>query len=78
MSPTVNNLAIDQLSVEERLELMGRLWDSIPETPEDLPVPEWHRQELERRIQAADADPDAGIPWPEVKSRLRRGRMGVL
>jgi putative addiction module component (TIGR02574 family) len=59
------------LTVEQRLELIGKLWDSIPDSLDELPVPNWHRQELERRLAAADADPDAAIPWEEVKRRLR-------
>ena len=59
------------LSVEQRLELIGELWDSIPDSINELPVPEWHREELERRLAAANADPDAAIPWEEVKKRLR-------
>ena len=59
------------LSVEQRLELIGELWDSIPESLEELALPEWHRQELELRLAAADADPDAAIPWEQVKRRLR-------
>jgi putative addiction module component (TIGR02574 family) len=58
------------LSVEQRLELIGELWDSIPDSLDELPVPDWHRQELKRRLAAADADPDAAIPWEEVKRRL--------
>ncbi len=60
------------LTVEQRVELIGELWDSIPDSTDALPVPEWHRQELERRLAAADADPDAAIPWQEVKRRLRK------
>jgi putative addiction module component (TIGR02574 family) len=59
------------LTVEQRLELIGELWDSIPDSLNELPVPEWHQQELERRLAAADADPEAAIPWEEVKRRLR-------
>ena len=59
------------LSVEQRLELISELWDSIPDSLDTLPVPEWHREELDRRLAAADANPDAGIPWEEVKRRLR-------
>jgi putative addiction module component (TIGR02574 family) len=62
---------IDQLSVIERLELISRLWDSIPESAEALPVPDWHREELERRIAEADAAPESGIPWEQVRSELR-------
>ena len=59
------------LTVEQRLELIGELWDSIPDSLDELPIPEWHREELERRLAAAEADPDAAIPWEEVKKRLR-------
>ena len=60
------------LTVEQRIELIGELWDSIPDSVETLPVPDWHRDELERRLAKADADPEAAIPWEEVKRRLRR------
>jgi putative addiction module component (TIGR02574 family) len=59
------------LSVEQRLELIGELWDSIPDSVDELPVPDWHREELERRLAAADAEPDAAVPWEQVKKRLR-------
>jgi putative addiction module component (TIGR02574 family) len=72
MSQSPPELDIQQLSVPERLELIGRLWDSIPDTTEAMPVPEWHKEELERRLASADADPNAAIPWDEVKKRLRK------
>ena len=59
------------LSVEQRLDIIKLLWDSIPDSLDELPVPEWHREELERRLASADADPDAAIPWEQVKRRLR-------
>ncbi|MDX6306524.1 MAG: hypothetical protein QOI77_3493 [Blastocatellia bacterium] len=59
------------LTVEQRLELIGELWDSIPDSLDELPLPQWHREELERRLAAADADPSAAIPWEQVKRRLR-------
>jgi putative addiction module component (TIGR02574 family) len=59
------------LTVEQRLELIGELWDSIPDSLNELPIPEWHREELERRLAAADANPDVSIPWEEIKRRLR-------
>ncbi len=37
---------------------------------EDLPLPDWHIREVERRRAAAEADPGAGIPWEIVKARL--------
>jgi putative addiction module component (TIGR02574 family) len=68
---SVHDLDIERLTVAQRLELIAHLWDSIPDTMEALPTPEWHKQELERRLADADANPEAAIPWDVVKSRLR-------
>ncbi len=70
MSPTLQQLGIDRLSVDERLELISQIWDSLSEIPEAPPIPAWHIRELERRMASADADPKAGIPWEVVKARL--------
>lgn len=57
-----------RLPPEERIELLGEAWDAIAASPEDVPIPEWHVEELERRL----AEPDANyIPWEEVRDRLR-------
>lgn len=71
MFPVLSELKVEELPVSKRLELIGLLWDSIPDTPESPPLPGWDRQELERRLAAADAAPEAAIPWEEVKKRLR-------
>lgn len=72
MAQSLSDVAIKQLSVAQRLDLISVLWDSIPDSLEELPIPEWHREELERRLIAADADPGEAIPWEEVRQRLRR------
>ena len=72
MAQSLSDVAIKQLSVAERLDLISELWDSIPDSLDELPMPDWHREELERRLAAADADPDAAIPWEEVRDRLRK------
>jgi putative addiction module component (TIGR02574 family) len=74
MSPSLQELGIDRLSPSERLDLIAAIWDSIPDTLEDLPLPEWHRAELERRLAASEADPGAGASWDQVKARLRERR----
>ena len=55
----------------QRLEWIALLWDSIPESAEAWPIPEWHRQELDGRLATADAAPEAGIPWEQAKARLQ-------
>jgi putative addiction module component (TIGR02574 family) len=73
MSQSLQQFGIDRLSIPERLELIGQIWDSIAEADEELPLPDWHRLELERRRADAEADPGAGIPWEIVKDRLADG-----
>jgi putative addiction module component (TIGR02574 family) len=72
MPQPLPDLDIDRLTVPQRLELIGQLWDSIPDEAVASAMPEWHRQELDRRLAAADAAPEQGIPWEQVKARLQR------
>ena len=54
MSPTLKELGIDRLSSEERLRLIEDIWETL--TPiHQLEIPEAHREELDRRLAAADA-----------------------
>ncbi|HYN23196.1 MAG TPA: addiction module protein [Thermoanaerobaculia bacterium] len=59
-----------RLPVEERMELAETIWDSLEQITEQPPLPAWQRQVLDERIEADDADPDAGSPWDEVKQRI--------
>ena len=68
--PLPDNLS--HLTVPQRLELIGRLWDSIPdEEAIATAVPDSHREELDRRLAGADADPEHSVPWEQVKASLR-------
>jgi putative addiction module component (TIGR02574 family) len=61
------------LPVAERILLVEDLWDSIAAVPEAVELTIEQREELDLRLEAYHRDPDAGSPWDEVKSRLRRG-----
>ena len=59
-----------KLPVDERLKLVESIWNSIAEFPDSLELTKAQRQELDRRLEAYEADPTAGIPWSELKSQL--------
>jgi putative addiction module component (TIGR02574 family) len=61
---------IAALSVEERLDLIERVWDTLCETPEKILVPAWHIDAIDRAVEAHESDPDAGAAWDEVKQRI--------
>ncbi len=70
MSVNIEALGIDRLTVGERLELIEKIWDSLPADIAPGDVPPWHMAELARRCVAAEAQPGLGKPWREVLSRL--------
>ena len=60
-----------KLSVDERIQLVGDIWDSIAAVPEAVPLSNAQRAELDRRLDAYHRDPTAGSPWDDVRQRVR-------
>ncbi len=63
-----------RLSVEERIELVEAIWDSVAEdaSVESLPVSEAHREELDRRLADWRDNPETASPGEEALDRLKR------
>jgi len=65
-----------QLSLEEQLELVEALWDSIAEHNAIPPLTDAQKAELDRRIADHEANPDDVVDWNDVKaaalSRIKR------
>ena len=58
-----------RLSAAEKLELIGKLWDSI--APEDHPpLTEAQMAELDRRQAEHERDPSSALSWEDVKAKL--------
>ena len=61
----------DALSVDEQIDYVQSLWDHIAARPEDVPVPDWHREILAGRLEEAHrANKDQGRDWEEVEKDL--------
>ena len=60
------------LPVAKRVRLVEAIWDSISAVPEALPLTEWQKQELDRRLAEFEANPDEGLTLEEVFARIRR------
>lgn len=54
----------------ERLELAQELWDSVDGTEIELPLTEAQRNELDRRLEEYERDPDGGRDWEVVRAEL--------
>jgi len=70
--PAIN---LDELTPEQQLQLLEDLWDRLSERPANIPLTEEVRAELDRRLDAVEADIRAGRPlgrpWSEVRDRLQ-------
>jgi putative addiction module component (TIGR02574 family) len=51
---------------------MGSSRDSISAVPDALPLTQWQKDELDRRLAEFEADPDSGLTLEEVFARIRR------
>lgn len=61
---------IRRLSVEERIRLIGDIWEGIHADSEPPPLTDAQRSELRRRIAEHKRDPSSAIPWEEAFARL--------
>ena len=62
------------MSVAERIQLVGDIWDSIAAVPEALPLTAVEKEELDRRLAAYAQNPDEGIPWDELREKVRKAK----
>lgn len=60
-----------QLSVAERIQLVEDIWDSLAVVPDAVLLTEEQQAELDRRLEAYQANPSEGISWSDLKNKLR-------
>ena len=65
---TLPNLDIENLTAEERLALIEKIWDSL--TPDEVGLTDAQRDEFERRLDELERNPDQAVPWAEARRRL--------
>lgn len=67
---TLPALNLNKLTPEEKLRLLEEVWDSLAAEPADVPLTEWQRRELDRRLDDVEREGPAGIPWERVLSEI--------
>jgi Putative addiction module component len=71
MAVKIESFGIDHLSVGDRLELIERIWESLPEFIAPQDVPDWHLAELVKRRATAESTPGIGKPFRDVLTPLQ-------
>lgn len=67
MNPTLRDL-----SIEQRMRLVEELWDSIAADQQALPLTDEQRVELDRRLDAYEADGNPGRPAEIALADIRK------
>jgi putative addiction module component (TIGR02574 family) len=63
-----------ELSISERIQLAEDIWDSIAATPRSIVLTEAQREELDRRMEDYQRNPEEGTSWETVKNRIVDGK----
>ncbi len=63
---------LDKLSTDERLELIERVWDSLSNRPEAIPLTNQQRLDLDDRLDELERNGPDGLSWEEVVREARR------
>lgn len=64
--------ALFKLGVAERIQLVEDLWDSIARDEEVIGLPASVKEELHRRKDALDRNPESARTWEQIKYRIRK------
>lgn len=70
MSIRVETIDFSHLTVQERLLLAQRLWDSVRPALDSEPISEEELAELDRRWSSLIADPSRASDWRDVQDRI--------
>jgi putative addiction module component (TIGR02574 family) len=69
-------IEVDSWPVEDRIRLVQEVWDRLADQGHPLELSETVKNEIDQRLAAHAANPNAAIPWEQVEAdalaRLRR------
>ena len=65
-------LEIKKLSIPEKILLLEEFWNEIAVQQSKIPVPESHKEELNKRLERFRRDPGNLISLEELKERISK------
>lgn len=61
---------LQRLSPAEKFALAIELWDELSSNPDEIPVTEQQLNEMDRRFEEYQRNPDKVVSWEDVKARI--------
>jgi len=66
------SLPLDQMTVEEKLQVMEAIWDDLSRHADELQPPSWHADALARREAAVASGEETFEDWEIAKQRIEK------
>jgi hypothetical protein len=66
------NLALKEMTLEEKLAAIELLWDDLARSPESIESPDWHKDILDERRQRVAEDKGQFTDWETAKTEIRK------
>lgn len=63
---------IRQLPLLEKLALLEAVWTELSSEPENIEIPEWHKDVLDERQRLQDQGSMRIIDWEQAKDQINR------
>ena len=60
------------MSFAEKMDLLETVWSEISSEPENIEVPQWHKDILDEREEELSAGREEVIDWAEAKAQIER------
>jgi len=68
----IKAVAIERMSIAERLQTMELLWRSMASEPDKLVSPAWHEKVLAQRLDKVEAGKGEFLTLTQLKKRLAK------
>ncbi|MCC5865703.1 MAG: addiction module protein [Wenzhouxiangella sp.] len=68
----VRTLPLNEMTIEEKLQMMEALWDDLSRNAPDLATPHWHGKVLAQREQALERGEDQLEDWYQARERIEK------
>ncbi len=66
------SLPLDEMTVEEKLQLMEMIWDDLSRHADEMEPPAWHGEVLAEREAAVARGDETFEDWETAKQRIEK------
>ena len=64
-------ITLEEMTIQERLQLLDRIWNSFLSHKDELPSPDWHKDVLEKRRKNLSEGKERRLDWKGAKNWKR-------